>query len=56
MLQYMSEEICTVPVHFFLGGAFSLCIFIVQSTLVIPKLKGPSETLRDVSASTYQFF
>ena len=28
----------------------------VQSTLVISKLKGPSETLRDIHTSTYQIF
>ena len=28
----------------------------VQSTLVISKLKGPSETLRDIRTSTYQIF
>ena len=28
--------------------------FLVQSTLVISKLKGPSETLRDIRTSTYQ--
>ena len=28
----------------------------VQSTLVMSKLKGPSETLRDVRTSTYQIF
>ena len=28
----------------------------VQSTLVFSKLKGPSETLRDVPTSTYQIF
>ena len=28
----------------------------IQSTLVISKLKGPSETLRDIRTSTYQIF
>ena len=28
----------------------------VQSTLVISKLKGPIETLRDIRTSTYQVF
>ena len=28
----------------------------IQSTLVILKLKGPSETLRDICTSTYQIF
>ena len=28
----------------------------IQSTLFISKLKGPSETLRDIRASTYQIF
>ena len=28
----------------------------IQSTLVISKLKGPSETLRDIHTSTYQIF
>ena len=28
----------------------------IQSTLVISKLKGPSETLRDIRSSTYQIF
>ena len=28
----------------------------LQSTLVISKLKGPSETLRDIRTSTYQVF
>ena len=31
-------------------------IFNIQSTLVISKLKGPSETLRDIRSSTYQVF
>ena len=30
--------------------------FNVQSTLVISKLKGPSETLPDIRSSTYQIF
>ena len=29
---------------------------IIQSTLVISKLKGPSETLPDIRTSTYQIF
>ena len=29
---------------------------IIQSTLVISKLKRPSETLRDIRTSTYQIF
>ena len=29
---------------------------LIQSTLVISKLKGPSETLRDIRTSTYQIF
>ena len=29
-------------------------VFKVQSTLVISKSKGPSETLRDIRTSTYQ--
>ena len=29
-------------------------IFQLQSTLAISKLKGPSETLRDIRTSTYQ--
>ena len=28
----------------------------IQSTLVITKLKGPFETLRDICSSTYQIF
>ena len=28
----------------------------IRSTLVISKLKGPSETLRDIRTSTYQIF
>ena len=28
----------------------------IQSTLVISKLKGPSETLRDIRTLTYQIF
>ena len=28
----------------------------VQSTLIISKLKGPSETLRDIRTLTYQIF
>ena len=28
----------------------------IQLTLVISKLKGPSETLRDIRTSTYQIF
>ena len=28
----------------------------LQSTLVISKLKGPSETLRDIRSLTYQIF
>ena len=28
----------------------------IQSTLVISKSKGPSETLRDIRTSTYQVF
>ena len=28
----------------------------IQSTLVISKLKGPSETVRDIRCSTYQIF
>ena len=28
----------------------------IQSTLVISKLKGPSETLRNIRSSTYQIF
>ena len=40
--------------------SFSFAIFLlhvkVQSTLVISKLKGPSETLRDIRSSTYQIF
>ena len=28
----------------------------IQSTLVISKLKGPSETLRDICTLTYQIF
>ena len=28
----------------------------IQSTLVISKMKGPSETLRDIRSSTYQIF
>ena len=28
----------------------------IQSTLVISKLKGPAETLRDIHTSTYQIF
>ena len=30
--------------------------FKMQSTLIISKLKGPSETLRDIRTSTYQIF
>ena len=30
--------------------------FEIQSTLVISKSKGPSETLRDIRTSTYQIF
>ena len=30
--------------------------FDIQSTLVISKLKGPSEALRDIRTSTYQIF
>ena len=33
-----------------------LLYFDIQSTLVISKLKGPSETLRDIHTSTYQIF
>ena len=29
---------------------------VIQSTLVISKLKGPSETLRDIRTSTYQMY
>ena len=39
-------------------GDITACInqghFEIQSTLVISKSKGPSETLRDIRASTYQ--
>ena len=28
----------------------------IQSTLVISKLKGPSETVRDIRTSTYQIY
>ena len=31
-------------------------VFEVQSTLFISKLKGPSETLRDIRTSTYKIF
>ena len=31
-----------------------IAFFIIQSTLVISKLRGPSETLRDIRTSTYQ--
>ena len=31
-----------------------LCPLDIQSTLVISKSKGPSETLRDIRTSTYQ--
>ena len=30
-------------------------VFYIQRTLVILKSKGPSETLRDIRSSTYQF-
>ena len=30
--------------------------FMIQSTLVISKLKGPSKTLRDIRTSTNQIF
>ena len=30
--------------------------FEIQSTLVISKSKGPSETLRDIRTSTYQIY
>ena len=33
-----------------------LCEIILQSTLVISKSKGPSETLRDIPTSTYQIW
>ena len=38
------------------GGGFEggMCDLIVQSTLVISKSKGPSETLRDIRTLTYQ--
>ena len=41
------------------GGGGELCLIIcliryIQSTLVISKLKGPSETLRDIHTLTYQ--
>ena len=39
-----------------LHHVFVLSTSIVQSTLVISKLKGPSETLRDIHPSTYQIF
>ena len=32
----------------------TLVTFIIQSTLVISKSKGPSETLRDIRTSIYQ--
>ena len=35
----------------FLG---SMSVYQIQSTLVISKSKGPSETLRDIRTSTYQ--
>ena len=31
-------------------------LFVIQSTLVISKSKGPSETLRDIRTSTYQMY
>ena len=34
----------------------NMTIYLVQLTLVISKLKGPSETLRDFRSSTYQIF
>ena len=36
------------------GQSEHLQNFIVQSTLVISKSKGPSKTLRDIRTSTYQ--
>ena len=32
------------------------CLLYIQSTLVISKLKGPTEILRDIRTSTYQIF
>ena len=34
----------------------SMIHFQIQSTLVISKLEGPAETLRDIRSSTYQIF
>ena len=40
---------------FFLPIIGKITVFItIQSTLVISKSKGPSETLRDIRSSTYQ--
>ena len=40
-----------------LNDSIALVLIVyVQSTLVISKLKGPSETLRDIRSSTYQIF
>ena len=37
-----------------LSVAFCFCSVYIQSTLVISRSKGPSETHRDIRTSTYQ--
>ena len=45
-----------VPVCFKSDFLVTIVVFLIQSTLFISKLKGPSETLRDIRTSTYQIF
>ena len=45
-----------VSIYMFSCMDVAVFVLILQSTLVISKSKGPSETLRDIRISTYQIW
>ena len=50
----MCDLIVTRSLLLFFPEYMHIVLFFIQSTLVISKSKGPSETLRDIRMSTYQ--